>query len=101
RGMVEEAPRLAGSLGFEPALHHGEVARVFCLLELGRVAETAEAVARMQQDAERVRLLDRQWRALVHCAGLAILDGRFTEAVRVAAEALAVRREASAPTAMR
>ena len=33
--------------------------------------------------------------------GLAILDGRFTEAVRVAAEALAVRREASDPTAMR
>jgi tetratricopeptide (TPR) repeat protein len=99
--MVEEALAVAGSLGFEPALHHGEVARVFCLLELGRVAEAAEAVARMQQDAERVRLPDRQWRALVHRAGLAILDGRFSEAVRVAAEALAVRREASDPTAMR
>jgi tetratricopeptide (TPR) repeat protein len=99
--MVEEALTVAGSLGFEPALHHGEVARVFCLLELGRVAEAAEAVARMQQNAERVRLPDRQWRALVHRAGLAILDGRFTEAVRVAAEALAVRREASDPTAMR
>jgi AAA ATPase domain len=99
--MVDEARTVAGSIGFEPALHHGEVARVFCLLELGRVGEAAEAVARMQQDAERVRLPDRQWRALVHRAGLAILDGRFAEAVRVAAEALAVRREASDPTAMR
>ena len=99
--LVEEARSIAGSIGFEPALHHGEVARVFCLLELGRVDEAAEAIARMQQEAERVRLPDRQWRALVHRGGLAILDGRFAEGARLAAEALAVRRDASDPTAMR
>ena len=59
------------------------------------------AIERMQQDAERTRLPDRQWRALVHRAGLAILNGRFGEGGRLAAEALAVRRDASDPTAVR
>src|SRR4029450_9650529 len=76
-------------------------ARVFCLLELGRVAEAAAVIERMQQDAERTRLPDRQGGALVHRAGLAILEGRFAEGARVAAEALAVRRDASDPTAAR
>src|SRR5262249_11283024 len=56
---------------------------------------------RMQRDADRTRLPDRQWRGLVHRAGLAILDGRFAEAARLAAEALSVRRDASDPTAVR
>ncbi len=99
--LVEEARTVAESIGFEPALHHGQVARVFCLLELGRVGEAAAAIERMQQDAERTRMPDRQWRALVHRAGLAILDGRFAEGARLAAEALAVRRDASDPTAVR
>ncbi len=99
--LVEEARTVAEPIGFEPALHHGEVARVFCLLELGRVGEAAAAIERMLRDAERVRLPDRQWRALVHRAGLAIFDGRFAEGARLAAEALAVRRDASDPTAVR
>jgi tetratricopeptide (TPR) repeat protein len=99
--LVEEALGVAERIGFEPALHHGQVARVFCLLELGRVGEAAAAIDRMQRDAERTRLPDRQWRALVHRGGLAILDGRFAEAARLAAEALAVRRDASDPTAVR
>src|SRR4029077_11132908 len=64
-------------------------------------AEAAAAIDRMQRDAERTRLPDRLWRALVHRAGLAILEGRFAEAARLAAEALAVRRDASDPTAVR
>jgi AAA ATPase domain len=99
--LVEEALRVAEAIGFEPALHHGQVARAFCLLELGRIGEAAAVVERMQLEAERARLPDRQWRALVHRAGLAILDGRFAEGARVAAEALAVRRDASDPTAAR
>jgi tetratricopeptide (TPR) repeat protein len=99
--LVEEARAVAEGVGFEPALHHGDVGRAFCLLELGRVGEAAAAIERMQRDAERTRLPDRQWRALVHRAGLAILEGRFAEGTRMAAEALAVRRDASDPTAVR
>ena len=99
--LVDEARGVAEAIGFEPALHHGQVAWIFCQLERGRVAEAAAAIDRMQRDAERTRLPDRQWRALVHRAGLAILEGRFAEAARLAAEALAVRRDASDPTAVR
>ena len=99
--MIEEAHGVAERIGFEPALHHALVARAFCLLELGRITEAAAAIERMQRDAERTRLPDRQWRALVHRAGLAILNGRFGEGGQLAAEALAVRRDASDPTAVR
>jgi tetratricopeptide (TPR) repeat protein len=99
--LVDEGLAVAETIAFEPSLHHGQAARIFCLLELGRVGEAAALVDRMQRDAERTRLPDRQWRALVHRAGLAILDGRFAEAARLAAEALSVRRDASDPTAAR
>jgi tetratricopeptide (TPR) repeat protein len=99
--LVEEAQTVAEGVRFEPAVHHGQAARVFCLLELGRVGEAAAAIDRMQRDAERTRLPDRQWRALVHRVGLAILEGRFAEGARLAAEALAVRRDASDPNALR
>ena len=97
--LVEEARAVAESVGFEEGVHHGRAARAFCLLEAGRVAEAAEEIERMQRDAERSHLPERQWHALVHRAGLAILDGRFAEGARLATEALAVRTDASDPTA--
>jgi tetratricopeptide (TPR) repeat protein len=97
--MVEQACGAAERVGYEPALHHGQVARVHCLLELGRVREAAAAIDRMQRDADGTRMPDRLWRAMVHRGGLAILEGRFGEATRLAAEALAIRRDASDPTA--
>src|SRR5262249_62064229 len=78
----------------------GRVAHAFCLLEAGRIGEAATDVEGMQRDAERTHLPEWEWHALVHRAGLAILDGRFAEGARLAAEALSVRRDASDPTAV-
>jgi len=99
--LVDEAYAVAEDIGFEPAMHHGHVARVFCLLESGRIGEAAVEIDRMKREADATRLPDRLWRALVHRAGLAILQGRFAEGVLQAAEALAIRRDASDPTAVR
>src|SRR5262249_26546439 len=51
-------------------------------------------VEHMARDAERVRVPERHWQAAVRRAGIALLEGRFDDGTRLAADALAVRRRA-------
>src|SRR6185436_9171143 len=70
-------------------------ARVQCFLELGDVAAATAEVERMALVAERLRQPERQWQVGVRRAAIALLEGRFDDGARLAAEALAVRRNAS------
>jgi hypothetical protein len=78
--LIEEAHGVAERIGFEPALHHALVARAFCLLELGRITEAAGVIERMQRDADRTRLPDRQWRASSIARALPSRSGRSVRA---------------------
>src|SRR5262249_54868527 len=55
---------------------------------------------RMRPAAQRTPLAEWLWHATVHRASLAILAGRFDDATRLAAEALAIRHDASDPGAL-
>src|SRR5262249_40971323 len=61
--LVDEALGVAKAIGFEPALHHGQAGRIFCLLELGRTGEAAAGIDHMQRAAGRAPLPHPLWRA--------------------------------------
>ena len=93
--FVDESHRIATEHGMDAMVHNGRLTRVLCLLERGEVAAASNEIELMRLGAERARLPERQWHAMVPRAAVAMLLGRFEEAARVSAEALAVRRDAS------
>jgi tetratricopeptide (TPR) repeat protein len=80
--------------------HLARAARTQCFLELGEVAAATAEIERMGLSAERLRQPDRRWQVGVRRASIALLEGRFDDAARLAAESLAVRRSASDPMAL-
>lgn len=97
--LADEALALAmaGAHGVE---HLARAARVHCLLERGDVAEATDEIERMASAASRLRRSDRQAQVLVRRASVALLEGRFDDGARLAAEALGTRRSADDPTAL-
>ncbi len=98
--LADESRTAAETVGFEEAIHLSRLSRTLALLELGRMTEAGEEIERMRHDAERTHLSEWVWHATVHRASLAILAGRFDDGARLAAEALAIRRDASDPGAL-
>jgi tetratricopeptide (TPR) repeat protein len=95
--LADESHRLAMSFGGDEYVHTGRLTRILCLLEQGDVAGATHEIEVMRIDAERSRLPERLWHATVQRGALALLAGRFDEGFRLAAEALAVRRDARDP----
>jgi len=95
--LAEESHRLASEAPGRVGAHESVLTRVLCLLERGEIAAAIVQVEQMQAAADRERLPERQWHATVQRASLALLAGRFDEAASLAAQALAVRRNASDP----
>ena len=95
--LVEESHRLATTHGMDDFVHNGRLTRILCLLERGEISAAAHDIEQIRLAAERTRLPERQWHATVQRAMLALLRGRFEEAARLSAEAIAVRRDASDP----
>ncbi len=95
--LVDESHRLATEAGLEGFVHNGRLTRILCLFEQANVDAAAREIEQMRLGAERTRLPERQWHATLLRATLALLQGRFEEATRLSAEALAVRRDASDP----
>jgi len=93
--LADEALAVAEAHGLDEAAYGARFSRTHCLLERGDVAAATREIERMSDDAERSRLPDRLWHVAVHRASLALLEGRFDDGARLAAEALAVRRDAS------
>lgn len=83
----------------EPA-HAAGLGRTCCLLELGDVPAAIAEIDGVSRAAERLRHAYWQWQAAVQRAGIALLQGRFDDGVRLAAEALATRRNANDPVAL-
>jgi tetratricopeptide (TPR) repeat protein len=92
--LADEALALTerGARGLE---HLARAARTQCFLELGEVGAARGEVERMAEAAERLRQPERRWQVTVRRASIALLEGRFDDGARLAAEALAVRREVS------
>lgn len=97
--LANEALGLAAK-GAEDIEHLARGARTHCFLELGEVAAATAEVERMGLAAERLRQPDRRWQVGVRRGSIALLEGRFDDAARLAAESLAVRRSASDPMAL-
>lgn len=95
--LAEESYRLAAAGDTQLGVHESLLTRILCLVERGEIAAATVQVEQMHAAAERDRLPERQWHATVQRASLAILAGRFDEASSLAAQALAVRRDASDP----
>jgi tetratricopeptide (TPR) repeat protein len=95
--LVDESHRLAVALGSDTFVHNTRLTRILCFLERGDVPGAAHEAELMRLDAERTRLPERLWHATVERATLALLAGRFDDATRLTAEALAVRRDARDP----
>jgi len=98
--LADESRAVAQAVGFDEAVHLSRLSRTLALLELGRMAEAGDEIERMRHHAERTHLSEWHWHATVHRASLAILAGRFDDGARCAAEALAIRRDASDPGAL-
>jgi hypothetical protein len=98
--LADESRAVAEAVGFDEAVHLSRLSRTLALLELGRVAEAGDEIDRMRHHAERTHLPEWHWHATVHRASLSILAGRFDDGARFAAEALAIRRDASDPGAL-
>jgi hypothetical protein len=96
--LADEALALA-ERGAPELEHLARGARAHCFLELGDVAAATDEVDRMARAADRLRQPDRQWQVAVRRAAIALLEGRFDDGARLAAQALAVRRNASDPLA--
>jgi AAA ATPase domain len=98
--LGDESRAVAQAAGFDQAVHLSRLSRTLALLELGRIAEANDEIEHMRHHAERTHLSEWLWHATVHRASLAILAGRFDDGARLAAEALAIRRDASDPGAL-
>ncbi len=81
-------------------LHAAGLGRTCCFLELGDVAAAVAEIDTVARTAERLRHAYWQWQAGVQRAGIALLQGRFDDGARLAAEALATRRNANDPIAL-
>jgi tetratricopeptide (TPR) repeat protein len=92
--LAEESHRLATAFGGDEYVNNGRLTRILCLLERGDIPGATHEIEVMRIAAEGSRLPERLWHATVQRATLALLAGRFEEASRLAAEALAVRRDA-------
>src|SRR5262249_6258874 len=66
-----------------------------CLLELGDIRGAIAEVDRAGRRADRLRQTLWQWQVAVQRSVIALLQGRFDDGARLAAEALAARRNAS------
>jgi tetratricopeptide (TPR) repeat protein len=95
--LQEESHRIATEGGIESFVHNGRLTRILCLFERGQIAAAVHEIEQMRLGAERTRIPERQWHVTVQQATVAQLQGRFEDAARLSAEALAVRRDASDP----
>jgi AAA ATPase domain len=86
--------------GKEQSLAHAaRAARFHALVELGELRAAEAELDRMARTAERLGEPVRRWQVKVYAAMIALLEGRFDDSTRLAAEALAVRRSGSDPMA--
>lgn len=106
-GAGQTAERLAMVDEAVPfARHHPQSAhathqnRALCLLEGGDVAGATREIDRMTQLTDRSLRAYQRWQTAIARTALSLLAGRFDEAASLAAEALALRRDASDPTAL-
>jgi len=97
--LAEEALALVAG-GAQTSEHLARAARVHGLLEQGEIAAAKDEIERMAHVALRVREPERQWQVLVRRASVALLEGRFDDGARLAAEAIGTRRSAHDPTAL-
>jgi tetratricopeptide (TPR) repeat protein len=95
--LADESLRLASEPGVDLGTHESRLTRTLCLLERGEIGAATREVDLMRASADRARLPERQWHATVHRATLAHLAGDFESAASLAAQAIAVRRDASDP----
>src|SRR5262245_39168772 len=92
--LCDEA--LALTAGAEPETQHAAgLGRTCGLLELGDVEGAIAEVDRAGRRADRLRQTLWQWQVAVQRAAIALLQGEFDDGARLAAEALAARRNAS------
>lgn len=92
--LCDEA--LALTAGAVPETEHAAgLGRTCCLLELGDIEGAIAEVDRAERRADRLRQTFWQWQVAVQRAAIALLQGRFDDGARLAAEALATRRQVS------
>jgi tetratricopeptide (TPR) repeat protein len=90
--MAEEAIRLAEQAGDDPLALHARALRLGDLLELGEMERFRAETEAYSATIERLRQRQLAWMPLLHRATLAMLEARFEEAERLAADGLALGR---------
>jgi tetratricopeptide (TPR) repeat protein len=98
--LAREMVRLAEEMNAPGLLLRGHVLRLADLLELGRIREVDAAIAAYARLAEELRQPRYHWGLNMFRAARALMQGRFAEAERLAAEALAQGQRVQEQTAM-
>jgi hypothetical protein len=98
--IATENVQLAERLGDRALASGGRVWRIIDLLELGRIGELDVDIQAYVDAAEELRQPHYRWQAGVLRAMRATLDGRHTEAERLAEDTLAIGTRSENPDAM-
>jgi tetratricopeptide (TPR) repeat protein len=95
--LVDEAAPLAVRVGSTGLILECQSWRIVNRLEAGDVAGAEAELATYTAEAERLRSSTRRWHAALVRAAIDLLRGRFAEAGRSAADALAARQRGDDP----
>jgi DNA-binding SARP family transcriptional activator len=98
-GLADDMIAAAEAAGDSEAVLQGRNWRVVDLLELGRVQETTAEIDTYEALADELGLPHFRWYVPLWRAGLAMLAGRWSQARRLAEQALTLGRQADDPNA--